>query len=593
MAIDTTTISSIVIEGNTFDYGNFAPSTNINAVSSTYGYNNCIVTSADVKMYGNYLSGALSGSTQVQVTGSATCEISKNTFIRGAVPLTAYVDVSGATSDQVITENIFDNPTIDGLNETLTLLPTIASTTGPFVLYERNKNQTAIKQIQKSPYRTSLAAFPSVNASERTAYVDETATSYVPASGYFTGNFIPSFFKHEGVAINYTTPFSITNAVKLQGVFSVTNGSTSVSVVGPNPTVLTTTSSGSVPGYMVFGNDNVYYSVTISTGGTGTISGITLATAYTGITNFSSATFFPVASPLSTALIGTFHTIGSNPAVVASSSQLGVLAVGSKIYFNDASSNIYTVTAIDSTGLNISISPNASSSNSAITASTGAVSASLNFSINLSEILPTNVQVLSTIFGVYGNGNVSSLLFANYNANITTDAGGSYSNNLAGTFTVSNNSTTVVASVSQSGVIAAGSSICFSSQSYAVYPVQSVSGTNITLAIPYSNPNASGVSAVYFDGSLADVTHYALAGATTVGFGNNIAMSVSNAAGAVSPSVFSTSTQYLKIDPPSFGFPLYIGSGRLTRYNLNITLGMIAPGSIFFPETPLIVKYRW
>ena len=595
MAIDTTTISNVIIEDNTFDYGNFATGTDLFATVDTYGYNICISTNADTRMRDNYFSAASSNGTQIQVSGAATCQITGNTFIRGEAPLTAYIDVSATTSDQVIVDNIFDSPTIDGLNETLTLLPVIASTTGPFVLYERNKNQTAIQQIQKSPYKLSLAGFPTINPSERTVYVDDTATAYQPSSGYYTGNFVPSFFKHEGVAMNYTTPFSPTTAIQLQGIFSVTNGSTSVSVVGPNPAVITTQIGGTVTGYLVFGNDNQYYSATITTsGGNGTISSIALSIPYGGATAFTSAIYFQSAPVLSTQLIGTFHTTGGSPAVIATANQNQLLGVGSKIYFNDASSNIYTVTSIDSSGTNITISPNAAGNNSAITASTGAVTCSINFSINLSEILPPNVQVLSTVFGVYGGGVVSSpLLFASYNANITTDAGGKYSSNLAGTFTLNNNNATVTATVSQAGVITAGSSICFSSQTYAVYPVQSVSGTTITLAVPYSGTNISGVTATCFDNSLSDTVHYNIAGATTVGFGNNIALSISNLPGGIPPSTFNTFTQYLKIDPPSFGFPVWTGDARLTRYNLNIFIAMQAPGNLFIPESPLIVKYRW
>jgi hypothetical protein len=592
MAIDTTTMSSVVIEGNTFDFGNFA--TDVNAEPTAYGYNSCILTNADARIGDNYFSAALSSSIPVQITGAATCQISKNTFVRVSTPLTAYIDISSVTSDQVITENIFDNPTVDGFNENLVSLPPAGvSATSPFILYERNKNQTAIKQVQKSPYKLSLAAFPTINPSERTAYVDDTATAYVPASGFYTGNFIPSFFKHEGVSMNYTTPFSPTTAIKLPGIFGVTNGSASVTTLGAEPVVYTSVASGTLIGYVVFGNDNQYYSVTATTT-SNVITSMTLATPYTGNTAIVSAVYFPTGAPLSTTLIGTFHTISGNPAVTATISQSQLLAVGSKIYFNDNSSNIYTITSIDSSGTNLTISPNATSSNSAITASAGAVTTSINFSINLSEILPPNVQVLSTIFGVYGGGVVTpSILFAQYNGNITTDAGGNFSSNLAGTFTVTNSSATVIATNSQAGVIAAGSSICFSSQPYVVYPVQSVSGTTITLATTYSNPNASGVTATYFDNTLADAVHYNIAGSTTVGFGNNIALTIGNTVGAVPPSAFNTFTQYLKIDPPSFGFSVYTSSGRLTRYNLNIFIVMQAPGSLFFPESPLIIKYRW
>jgi hypothetical protein len=58
-------------------------------------------------------------------------------------------------------------------------------------------------------------------------------------------------------------------------------------------------------------------------------------------------------------------------------------------------------------------------------------------------------------------------------------------------------------------------------------------------------------------------------------------------------SLFDTTTQYLKIDPGSFGFSAYTGSGRLLRYNLNITLIAATPTALFFNESPLIIEYRW
>jgi hypothetical protein len=603
MSTDTQ-ISNIIIEGNTFDYGNFPINTGLATVPTNYGYDNCIVISGDAQINNNYFSGALSGSTQVAVAFEyanygASCNINNNTFVRGATVITAYIDVSTVTYDQVIVDNIFDSPTVDGFNQTLVLLPPVASATGPFVLYERNKNQTAIKQIQKSPYIISNAATPTINPAERSVYTDNTSFTYSPALGYYTSNLIPSLFKHEGMAMNYITPFGHSSAVKLGGPFTLTNGSTLVSTTN-GPGVMTN-GGFSVPSYIVFGDDNKYYQIASVVTGVGSptnvIYTITLTSAYIGPTSIASnAIFFP-GVVLAQTLPGTFNVTNLSAAVVASVSQITNLIVGSKMIFGTSSNTIYTVVTIDTTGINITISPVYQvTSNPTITATAGIASASFNFSINLSEVLPENVQVLSTIFGVYGGGSaVANLILGEYNASITTDSGGIYAKNLPGTFTVTNGSPTVTATSSQTGLITTGSSIVFSSLSYIVYSVLSVTGGGLTITLNnnYSNPNASGVSAENFDNTLADAVNYSITGGTTVGFGNNITLYVNNGVGGTLVSLFDTTTQYLKIDPGSFGFSAYTGSGRLLRYNLNITLIAATPTALFFPDSPLIVRYRW
>ena len=82
MSTDTQ-ISNIIIEGNTFDYGNFPINTGLATVPTNYGYNNCIEISGDAEICNNYFSGALSGSTQIVVTleYGASCNINNNTCL--------------------------------------------------------------------------------------------------------------------------------------------------------------------------------------------------------------------------------------------------------------------------------------------------------------------------------------------------------------------------------------------------------------------------------------------------------------------------------------------------------------------------------
>lgn len=596
MAISSS-ISNVIIEGNTFAAGVFS--------GNTYNYSNCITTSADAKITKNYFSGMANNSTPLIVSNfatnndgySASCDVSHNTFVRGNTTIAAYIDVSNVHNDQIIVENIFDSPTVDGVNETLTLLPAVTSSSGPFVLYERNKNQTAIKQIQKSQYLTASGFTPTINQAERAVYTDNTNSIYNQAGGYYyAANYTLANVKNEGVAMNYITPYNPSSAIKLSGPFALTNGSSTVGVIASAPGVITNTLSGTINGYIIFGNDNNYYTATITTGSNGILTGITLSTYYVGNSNTSESAIFiqPTASPLSYVLPGTFSVMSGSATITASLPQQQNLIVGSKISFNDTTGNIYTIQApLDINGFNYTISPSyLNSTNATIGATAGVSSAYFNFSINLSEVLPENVQVISTIFGLSGNSN-SSLIFANYNAHISTDTSGNYQTNLPGTFTATNNSTNITGtSTNLLSYVGFGSSICFSNQSNVVYPIQSVAGNTITLAIPFNGATASGLTATNFDNSLANTTTYTPSGGTAP-FGNNFQLNISNASGSITPAMLNTSAQYLKIDPPASDFAAVTTSGRLLRYNLNIILQMATPGHMFLPESPLVVKYRW
>jgi hypothetical protein len=601
MTLDSN-LSNVIIEGNNYDYGNFV-ATATGITPTTYGYYNCLYTNADANIISNYFGAATSSGTHLYVTNNAdgygSCLITKNTFVRNTTAIAAYIDVSTVTTDQIIVENIFDQYTVDGSNENIVTLPPAPATNGPFILYERNKNQTAYKPIQKAPYMTFSSGYPTINPSERTIYSDGTSPNYIGNPGYYYGsNFTATSYKQQGVTMNYATPFPHNSYVEITGVLDVTNGSTNVSSVTETFDIrssINATPAGPLAGYIVFGDDNAYYSVTITFLSNGLFNTMTLGSPYLGTTaTVSRAIFWPQATSLSYSVPGTFSGSSGSGTVTSSSNQWGTVGIGSLLLFNSGDSTIYTATAISPDGKTLTVSPNLATNLSSNTATTGLSIGTFNFSINLSEVLPENVQVISTVFGVYGNNNVASLASANYGANIMTDQGGAYDSNLPGTFSVTYNSTSVTASTNQTGYISANNGICFTSQPDFVYPVASIgSGTNITLSIPYSGTTNTSTTAVNFQNSMADAANYSITGYAVGPLGDNITFYVNNASGNIPTSVFALSSQYIKIDPPSSAFAAYTGSGRLLRWNLQISVSMITPGSLFFPESPLIIKYRW
>jgi hypothetical protein len=167
MAISTN--SNILIQGNTIDFG-----TDANALDGAT-YNNCIVLNLDpnatadlpaqnaepgyAQITDNFLSGIVDTSppigAHIALVGGSTT-ITNNTFLGPGGPdgisITAYITVN-SPNDQIITNNVFDSPTVDGpfgINEALVIGLTSTST------YHSNKNQTAYMPITKVPNLVSL-----------------------------------------------------------------------------------------------------------------------------------------------------------------------------------------------------------------------------------------------------------------------------------------------------------------------------------------------------------------------------------------------------------------------------------------------------
>jgi hypothetical protein len=604
------TMSNVIIEDNTFDFGNFAPNTNLLTIPTTYSYTNCLWTNADARIDNNYFSGILGTSPFLVVTGIGSCNIFRNTFLRGSNTIPAYIDVSGVTNDQIIVDNVFDQYTVDGINEKLVLLPAINvfNTTGPFILYERNKNQTAVKQIQKSPYQVGSIFTPKIANADRAEYLAGPSPLYEAGNGfYFLPTLTTSFT--EGIAVNYTTPFSNTLAFQLPGFFSVTAGSSaqiypsngsSINIISPTNIFGYT----NMYGYVIFGNDNVYYPAYLVGNVTTpfTITGIQLGGVgspipYLGATNPAISATFILASidnltnQLNYYLPGPYSITNGLNTVTGSTANL---IAGSQIVFAaDPTQFIYTVESVTSTNSFVLTSPYVGASGVTTTAaSTGLATAQVNFSINLSEILPTNVQVVSAILGVSPQG-ATSFVSAFYYASMSTDSGNTFTDPnlpeiLPGTFTLTTGNTIVPTSVTQGG-IGIGSNLIFASQPWINYTVASVGPTSITLTAPYTPPPGYPspviTTATCFDDSLADVVNYnPVTAFTDVYGGQPPTLSINNG---------SVVTQYLKINPDFFGFSAYTGSGRLIRYNLTIAVTMATPGNLYLAESPLIVKYRW
>lgn len=132
-------VSSTIIKGNVIISGT---STADNTTITTYSYDECIFTSGDAIISSNYLSGVNSNTSTSKMIdiSSANCQITANTFVRGNSNINSYVNMSGSNG-QIITNNIFDNTTVDGTSEVL-----VANITAD-TIYTQNKNQTAYKAI--------------------------------------------------------------------------------------------------------------------------------------------------------------------------------------------------------------------------------------------------------------------------------------------------------------------------------------------------------------------------------------------------------------------------------------------------------------
>jgi hypothetical protein len=157
-------LANCLIEGNTVDFG-FA--TTDDATTTNYYYNTVIYSTADCRISQNALSGpapAFVGPPTAVLIDlyNCSCEITGNTLIRTtSIPILAYIRNNGTSGvdgngyDHIITDNIFDQNTIDGSSFVL------ATGLTQSTVYQRNKNQIGYAVV---PWTTQMLSFNSYSA---------------------------------------------------------------------------------------------------------------------------------------------------------------------------------------------------------------------------------------------------------------------------------------------------------------------------------------------------------------------------------------------------------------------------------------------
>ena len=147
MALESS-LANIVIRDNTIDQGRFSDGTT--PVAYTYAYHAWIFGSSIID--GNTFI-APSASADMLNIDSCSCTITKNKFIRGSTSVNSYIRAYGS-NDQIITNNTFDQTTINGSSDILVV--GISSRT----TYTSNKNQTIYVPFQiTTSGSTSLTDF--------------------------------------------------------------------------------------------------------------------------------------------------------------------------------------------------------------------------------------------------------------------------------------------------------------------------------------------------------------------------------------------------------------------------------------------------
>jgi hypothetical protein len=131
----STSLNSVKIRNNTIDIGHSSNG----STPITYTYDSALIKNySDATISGNTLSGCFGNgdaATNLINIMSGSCIITNNIFVRGTgSPIAAYVNNAG-TNDQIIVNNIFDFPNVDGSSTTLISGLTSAS------IYDRNLNQ--------------------------------------------------------------------------------------------------------------------------------------------------------------------------------------------------------------------------------------------------------------------------------------------------------------------------------------------------------------------------------------------------------------------------------------------------------------------
>jgi len=182
--------SNILIEGNTFDLGN-------SGIDGAIPYQYLILLNLDANgasdpgdsggpgyavVNSNYLNGVIADGYHI-VVNSGSANITDNTFLgpgntNNSVPVSAYINCGlnpyglGSLMDHIITNNVFDSPTVDGVsgtNERLVIGPGVNGALTPGTIYTNNKNQTGYMPITKVPNLVNFYHVDSVVGTPDTA----------------------------------------------------------------------------------------------------------------------------------------------------------------------------------------------------------------------------------------------------------------------------------------------------------------------------------------------------------------------------------------------------------------------------------------
>src|SRR5260221_1416964 len=237
----SSTLSNVIIDGNTFDTG-FTTSNGTTTIS--YTYDRVIDAYADCKIVDNHFAGIANNTVSGSIINiaSSSSNIIGNTFIRGSSSLFAYIDGSG-TSYSNITNNFFDKSTIDG--SSTTLVKGIPSSS----IVDKNINQTFITQALWADTLADINAYGVLKTSSGTNPV----LVVNPIIVEYNANYLS--IQYEGSMSQFATRIVNLNTIIPIGAKIISIAFTITSIASSNPLSFTEISPGD--NYIA---GNLYYS---------------------------------------------------------------------------------------------------------------------------------------------------------------------------------------------------------------------------------------------------------------------------------------------------------------------------------------------
>ena len=165
-----------------------APSRILNNTFASAATTYSMDVSANSTIVGNIFERASSNTTFLNLT-NCQCSVHHNKFYRGAVSVNYYIKING-TSGHQITDNFFDNTTVDGTTESL--IGTFAAADN----VSSNKNQIAYMSTMASDHtnggihQVSFTCTKSVNTFQYNNIATLTSTGGIGATNYVSFHFI-------------------------------------------------------------------------------------------------------------------------------------------------------------------------------------------------------------------------------------------------------------------------------------------------------------------------------------------------------------------------------------------------------------------